>query len=649
MNNLPWIVAGPILRRTTENRVCVWLALSEQVNIQLKILDQNEDLLGISQASPSQLQKLGRHLYVALLEARPLEEVKIFPKDQLLYYQITEADEDKPSSHPFDLGDCRLPGCPFPSFYIPSRLTKIVHGSCRKPHGKALDDTGTEFHLDAFPEVDKTLEAHVDNLEQRPAILCLTGDQIYADDVPDSLLGPINELSQRLMESDQGVPGFEHPGFETGKRWEKLKKAKSGLSTCSGSNHLIGFGEFAAAYLVAFGNLVSLKPSRHDESVRAYLESSKAVRRALANIQVYTVFDDHEVSDDWNISGEWYNRVRFNRTGRRIVSNALAAYWAFQGWGNNPDHFDEEFKQVIREHLAEPHSDDKGELFDLMMWKHRHWSYTVPTSPPIIALDTRTQRYYDSSDSPARLMDRYSLDELRINWWRLKNQGVKGAPIFLSATPVFGFDPAEKGQSLLSGLRINPEMLDAEAWILNKKGYSAFLDTLLLRLGITHATFLSGDVHYSYVNKGTYRSGGKTLTGYQLTSSAMKNSPGSGKYLDWLRRAFGETEHHHGLRSLVHIPFYRKPWLQFTRNDAKYPVWNLTIRQVEDKSGYRCVTCIPNVAVIHINHLKVTKQELITPIPDIPPLVFNIEDSGQEGRETGHQNQVVSVNPNPAA
>jgi hypothetical protein len=52
------------------------------------------------------------------------------------------------------------------------------------------------------------------------------------------------------------------------------------------------------------------------------------------------IFDDHDVTDDSNITGNWYNRVRSSPLGRRVVSNALAAYWAFQGWGNDHGNYD---------------------------------------------------------------------------------------------------------------------------------------------------------------------------------------------------------------------------------------------------------------------------------------------------------------------
>ena len=63
------------------------------------------------------------------------------------------------------------------------------------------------------------------------------------------------------------------------------------------------------------------------------------VRRALANIPVLTICDDHEVTDDWFITGAWRARVLGSTLGRSMIRNALLAYVLFQAWGNTPDAF----------------------------------------------------------------------------------------------------------------------------------------------------------------------------------------------------------------------------------------------------------------------------------------------------------------------
>lgn len=64
------------------------------------------------------------------------------------------------------------------------------------------------------------------------------------------------------------------------------------------------------------------------------------VRRTLANIATYMIFDDHEITDDWHMTREWVQRIYSKPAGRRVMLNGLAAYAVFQAWGNTPDRFE---------------------------------------------------------------------------------------------------------------------------------------------------------------------------------------------------------------------------------------------------------------------------------------------------------------------
>lgn len=58
------------------------------------------------------------------------------------------------------------------------------------------------------------------------------------------------------------------------------------------------------------------------------------VRRSLANISTLMIFDDHDVTDDWNLNPSWRDRVFTAPLGKAIVRNAMMAYALFQDWGN---------------------------------------------------------------------------------------------------------------------------------------------------------------------------------------------------------------------------------------------------------------------------------------------------------------------------
>ncbi|HET8798593.1 MAG TPA: hypothetical protein VFO89_12955, partial [Thermoanaerobaculia bacterium] len=86
-------------------------------------------------------------------------------------------------------------------------------------------------------------------------------------------------------------------------------------------------------------------PIRADEvrdrlhAMRYFVEGLPRVRRALANVATYMMFDDHEVTDDWNLNIEKARSLRNNPLARNVARNALIAYTLFQGWGNDPREF----------------------------------------------------------------------------------------------------------------------------------------------------------------------------------------------------------------------------------------------------------------------------------------------------------------------
>jgi hypothetical protein len=77
------------------------------------------------------------------------------------------------------------------------------------------------------------------------------------------------------------------------------------------------------------------------KDVQTFMMTLFQVRRALANVSTYMIFDDHDVTDDWNMSPEFCKKVYDpdNGLGRRVVQNALVAYALCQLWGNTPEQF----------------------------------------------------------------------------------------------------------------------------------------------------------------------------------------------------------------------------------------------------------------------------------------------------------------------
>ncbi|MFA5985658.1 MAG: hypothetical protein WC782_16685 [Methylococcaceae bacterium] len=571
------ILAGPILRRSTKNRICVWLALTQELDITLEILDANSpNRIGLS--NPMDMEQcrfqLGKNLYIYLLQAYPLVPDTFFPFGQVLSYRFLDVTGQ-------ELLDFKAAGLvyanyAYPHFHIAEQLGSILHGSCRKPHGAKGED--------CMLAGDAILEAAHATGTLGPDLLLLTGDQIYADDVDTSLLYLLKSQAPNLLGYSEAMPGAAETELtpvlpETiplAGRANLIKQA--GFSSSEAANHLMGFGEFAAMYIYVFGNApqwplatwATVKASQAftteqeavlEQSALAVAEFNKTlgrIRRLMANIPTYMIFDDHDVTDDWNITGHWYDKVRTSPLGQRIVANALAAYWAFQGWGNDPENFDTDMiKAIINFTNQSAPSPEVNELYDLTTWKHRGWSYSIPTQPPIIAMDSRTQRQPDNAYYPPRLLDRYALDWLRLEWSKLnyRHQNQAGLyPVLIATTPVIGFSPIEKLTQmalwLVSTLEDKPLVkwlenvfgyksiltetivnnFDAEAWSSNFDGFTDLQNTLLHKMQLDKCLFLSGDVHYAFSTTGFYRSNGynglpKQLGCCQLTSSSLRNEP----------------------------------------------------------------------------------------------------------------------------
>jgi hypothetical protein len=214
------IFAGPIVRRVTTQKVCIWLATLSLAVVEVSVLSGGKRL----GASTTKSISLKDKLFIHLAEVPP--DQGTFPSNQVLQYQI-----GVPSASGFDytdfedfVVDARLaygndrfysvegrsqailagdkPN--LPTFVIPvenGRLN-VAFGSCRKIHDKGPD---------ALAELDGFLEITRDELTKRPAALFLGGDQIYADDVDvRSVLPAILDLSQKLSLIEATAVGYPY-------------------------------------------------------------------------------------------------------------------------------------------------------------------------------------------------------------------------------------------------------------------------------------------------------------------------------------------------------------------------------------------------------------------------------------------------------
>jgi len=237
---------------------------------------------------------------------------------------------------------------------------RIIHASCRKPHGENRD--ALEGLHDMIDDTFNSLSNSATWPFARPHQLYLTGDQIYADDVADSLLLMIMDASKALLNWNESLLVFD-PDDDTimpGMRSMHIKdEANFTAEPQYTKSHLIKLGEFYSMYLFVWSPILwdALPPTLTEVrdaggivsnetvfGIERYLmidfkNSLPKIRKALANIPVYMILDDHEITDDWNLSSKWIEDVYSSSWGKRIISNGLTAYAIFQHWGNKPSDF----------------------------------------------------------------------------------------------------------------------------------------------------------------------------------------------------------------------------------------------------------------------------------------------------------------------
>jgi hypothetical protein len=368
---LPLILTGPILRRVECQSVTVWVALQRPALVTLKVYSTqdgigvviDQEVLRGSQHTVA----LGQYLHIVVVTAQPIQE-RGLDAEQIYAYNLEFGNEavsltsNSVNLNPISYFDHKLPT--FATTPTNPNHLKIVHGSCRKPHGSGRD---------ALSMLDLLIEENAYQPTLRPQQLFLTGDQIYGDDVANPLLYLATEIGDTLLgwreqlpldlshhrEAKDLIPGHrsdlvrDYAGF-TAMLPNQPDKAKS---------HLLSFGEYVAMYLLVWSpvlwcqefpaiphHLLMAAGDNQDEAAKTWQEEVLALEsfrihlpracRALANVPTYMIFDDHDVSDDCYLNQQWCLRVFGKPLGRRVVQNAVLAYAICQGWGNTPAQFE---------------------------------------------------------------------------------------------------------------------------------------------------------------------------------------------------------------------------------------------------------------------------------------------------------------------
>ncbi|WP_250461966.1 alkaline phosphatase family protein [Microbulbifer litoralis] len=549
---LPPVLAGPIVRRATADGLALWLVTSVAATLRLRLTAAGSSMERDLDGEEVRRIPFGERAFLCLVQVAFDEPV---PEGSLVGYDLGLASADGAGDALAWIRDwaphlCR-PGVSHPDYVVKQRLDRVFHGSCRRPHHPAGD---------GLVRVDAEVAAAGDDVEARPALLLLTGDQVYVDDVAGPTLSAIHQLIERLGLFEERVPDAEvadsrvlradsrtfyhrHQLLPATERNVALVERFFGgarkpvFSSANARNHLISLAEVMAMYLLAWSpvcwRLVDLAlPSlaaqeaddyrRERQCIERFIDELPRAARALAHIPTYMIFDDHDVTDDWNLSALWETTVYEHAFSRRIVGNALIGYLLCQGWGNEPAAFGELLPQVadlVREVDADGFLPERthDELVDALL-RFGRWHYRLPTSPPVVVLDTRTHRWRSeiAPGRPSGLMDWEALTEFQ--------QSVMGesAVIVVSPAPMFGVKLIEVLQQLFTFIG-RPLVVDAENWMAHRGAASVLLN--IFGHSGTPETFvvLSGDVHYSFAYDVRLRHRSASPRIWQVTSSGIKN------------------------------------------------------------------------------------------------------------------------------
>ncbi|MEJ6473879.1 alkaline phosphatase D family protein [Pseudoalteromonas piscicida] len=524
---LPQVLMGPLVRRAEQNKVCFQI-------VTCQVVEAEAILLGYESRCEIETFQLGTSCFLHSLIVHTEDRL---PTATLLEYQI-HIDGDVYQPKHLLYGE-QL------SFAIPDKLNQILHGSCRNPHHHSKDSLHT---ADQWQEQQR-------ELGELGADLCIfSGDQIYADDVAGAMLLAIHQLIARLglfkesklpltLPSDDQAQLYQRHLYLPKTPWQTRSKFSPGywfrkdephFSSVKAFNHLIFFEEFIACYLLNFSHvawqLVDFEALHYvggnDKlrgifdtelaAIKGFINSLPSAERLCANVPVLMMFDDHDVTDDWNLTAKWEQAIANHKVSRRIISNGVISYWLFQGIGNDAFEYSKDLIQGFKNSLVE--NEWQFAAFDKQVRRFSHWHYCLDTFPKVVVLDTRTHRWRNEQNfnEPSGLLDWEMLMELQDTLID------HSAVLIVSPAPVFGVKAIETIQAIFNACG-EPLMVDVENWMAHEGSAKKLIEIFKRPDTPKETIILSGDVHYSFCFSVQARFGRHDNRIWQLTASGIKN------------------------------------------------------------------------------------------------------------------------------
>lgn len=272
------------------------------------------------------------------------------------------------------------------------------------------------------------------------------------------------------------------------------------------------------------------------------------VRQALAVVPTYMIFDDHEVTNNWNNDPMW--RVEKLRAGmEQVLIDGLVAYWVYQGWGNLDDRDGQVTPLLDIMHRCAQSGEDALEALrarikpDVYHEATLRWHYKIASHPPIFVANARTERSTSSTNrpdevyAPMHIMSHLQMNELRV-WLQTQTSNV---PIVVSSVPAIlppviglaefvmgqrpGFSRPRLHALSLALARVQHKLASKNSfdhWPLYAESWRDLVQTFV-ELD-KDMLVLSGDVHFSYamVARRPFKGAAQRL--YQFVSTPLQNA-----------------------------------------------------------------------------------------------------------------------------
>ncbi len=485
----PRLVLGPMLRYVDQTTASIWVETGEAARIAVVVAGRSWQARTFA---------VHGHHY-ALVEVDGLEPGSAAP--YRLEIDGVRAWPEPDSPYPAPVIRTLAPGRPL-SLAFGSCRTSTEHDAAgnrkhgvdalrayalhRASSGQAPDDVGGQAENDAGRSPADPPGPAKDN-SGWPDLVLFLGDQVYADSTTEAM--------QDFIRSRRDIK--EPPGKE-----------------------LKDFQEYAHLYMLAW--------------------SDGANRWLLSTVPSAMIFDDHDIRDDWNASLAWRRQMEATSWWHGRIVSGLASYWVYQHLGNlSPEQrAQDQLWQQVANHTGDAELDltDALEAFaeraDRDPETYR-WSFTRDIGETrLVVVDSRAARELE----PGR---RSLLDQNEMAWLDGQLQGGFKHLLIGTSLPFLlprGLHHIESWNEALSegawgkfpaaiGEQLR-QAVDLEHWAAFQHSFRkvAAMVQEVADGGRGPApetvTFLSGDVHFSYVSE-VQRSAGSRIV--QAVCSPVRN------------------------------------------------------------------------------------------------------------------------------